>query len=223
MNALTGDASWGGYTTVSGRWIVEPGEAVVPTPFLAATGTRVGDTVTLSGLAEPVTVWIVGEVLDTRNDGMQVFTDASTLTDAHPDLTEASHHIAVASGTEVTGYVDALNRDLAPLGVTARMVLTSVAVTGLVAGTVGVPLGVALHGGSSPRWVTAWGSACRTPASPSTTRPTCFRSSSAACSSPPWARSCPRAGLPEPAPRRPRAPNRGEPNLLRNPFLCRRV
>ncbi|WP_208614480.1 ABC transporter permease [Streptomyces regalis] len=207
--AFTGDASWGGYTMVSGRWIDRPGEAVVPTPFLAATGTRIGDTVTLNGLAEPVTVRIVGEVLDPRNDGMQVFTDATTLTAAHPDLTETSHHIAVTSGTDVTGYVDALNKDLAPLGVTARaggldaggdmvvtlnalsailtlmlvavaalgvlngvlldtrervreigvhkalgmtprqtiaMVLTSVVVTGLVAGTLGVPLGTALHG-----------------------------------------------------------------------------
>ncbi|MFD7499505.1 ABC transporter permease [Streptomyces sp. NPDC059850] len=209
VNAFTGDASWGGYTMVSGRWFDRPGEAVVPTPFLAATGTRVGDTVTLNGLAKPVTVRIVGEVLDPRNDGMQVFTGASTLTAAHPDLTETSHHIAVTSGTDLTGYVTALNRDLAPLGATAQvggpgaggdmvgtlialsgiltlmlvavaalgvlnsvlldtrervreigvhkalgmtprqtvaMVLTSVVVTGLVAGALGVPLGVALHG-----------------------------------------------------------------------------
>jgi putative ABC transport system permease protein len=207
--AFTGDASWGGYTMVSGRWIDRPGEAVVPTPFLTATGTRIGDTVTLHGLAEPVTVRLVGEVLDPRNDGMQVFTDASTLTAAHPDLTETSHHIAVTSGTDAAGYVDALNKDLAPHGATARvggldaggdmvvtlnalsailtlmlvavaalgvlngvlldtrervreigvhkalgmtprqtvvMVLTSVVVTGLVAGALGVPLGVALHG-----------------------------------------------------------------------------
>jgi putative ABC transport system permease protein len=207
--AFTGEASWGGYTMVSGRWIDKHGEAVVPTPFLTATGTRIGDTVTVNGMAEPVTVRIVGEVLDPRNDGMQVFTDASTLTSAHPDLTETSHHIAVTSGTDVTAYVDRLNKDLTPLGATARaggldaggdmvvtlnalsttltlmlvavaalgvlnsvlldtrervreigvhkalgmtprqtvaMVLTSVAVTGLVAGTLGVPLGMALHG-----------------------------------------------------------------------------
>jgi len=211
--AFTGDASWGGYSMVSGRWIDRPGEAVVPTPFLARTGTRIGDTVTLNGLAEPVTVRIVGEVLDPRNDGMQVFTDATTLTAAHPDLTETSHHIAVTSGTDVTRYVDTLNKALAPLGVTARagglgagsdmvatlnalsailtlmlvavaalgvlngvlldtrervreigvhktlgmtprqtvaMVLTSVVLTGLVAGALGVPLGVALHGWVMP-------------------------------------------------------------------------
>jgi putative ABC transport system permease protein len=209
VNAFTGDASWGGYTMVSGRWIGRPGEAVVPTPFLAATGTRVGDTLTLDGLAEPVPVRIVGEVLDPRNDGMQVFTDASTLTAARPDLAETSHHVTVTPGTDVTRYVDTLNKELAPLGVTARaggidaggdvvvtlnalsamltlmlvavaalgvlngvlldtrervreigvhkalgmtprqtvaMVLTSVVMTGLVAGSLGVPLGVALHG-----------------------------------------------------------------------------
>lgn len=173
-----------------------------------ATGTRIGDTVTVNGLAQPVTVRIVGEVLDPRNDGMQIFTDATTLAAAHPDLTEASHHITVTSGTDVTRYVDALNKDLAPLGTTAQagglgrgsdvvatlnslsalltlmlvavaalgvlngvlldtrervrdigvhkalgmtprqtvaMVLTSVVLTGLVAGSLGVPLGVTLH------------------------------------------------------------------------------
>ncbi|MFC9677327.1 ABC transporter permease [Streptomyces sp. NPDC056949] len=207
--AFTGDSSWGGYTMVSGRWIGSPGEAVVPTPFLAATGARIGDTVTLTGLTEPVTVRIVGEVLDPRNDGMQVFTDVATLTAAHPDLTDTSHHIAVTSGTDVNGYVTELNKDLAPLGATARaggldaggdmvvtlnalsliltmmlvavaalgvlngvlldtrervreigvhkalgmtprqtvtMVITSVVATGLSAGALGAPLGVALHG-----------------------------------------------------------------------------
>ncbi|MFG2334006.1 ABC transporter permease [Streptomyces sp. NPDC048604] len=211
--AFTGDASWGGYTMVSGRWTDKPGEAVVPTPFLAATGTRIGDAVTVNGLHRPVTVRIVGEVLDPRNDGMQVFTDAASLAGARPDLTETSHHIAVTPGTDVIGYVAALNKDLAPLGSTAQagglgrgsdmvvtlnslsailtlmlvaaaalgvlngvlldtrervreigvhkalgmtprqtvaMVLTSVVMTGLVAGALGVPLGVALHGWVMP-------------------------------------------------------------------------
>ncbi|MER5571977.1 ABC transporter permease [Streptomyces massasporeus] len=207
--AFTGEASWGGYTMVSGRWIDKSGEAVVPTPFLTSTGTRIGDTITLNGMAEPVTVRIVGELLDPRNDGRQVFTDASTLASAHPDLTETSHHIVVTSGTDVTVYVEALNKDLTPLGATVQaggldaggdmvvtlnalsttltlmlvavaalgvlnsvlldtrervreigvhkalgmtprqtvaMVLTSVAMTGLAAGALGVPLGMALHG-----------------------------------------------------------------------------
>ncbi|MFJ6016517.1 FtsX-like permease family protein [Streptomyces sp. NPDC092952] len=206
--AFTGDASWGGYTMVEGRWIDGPGEAVVPTGFLAATGVRIGSTVTLNGLAEPVTVRIVGEVLDPRKDGMQVFTDISALSAARPDPAQTSHHIALAPGTDAAEYVDALNADLAPLGASARiggtgagsdmvvtlnalsalltlmlvavaalgvlngvlldthervreigihkalgmtplqtltMVVTSVVLTGLVAGALGVPLGMALH------------------------------------------------------------------------------
>ncbi|MCX4763845.1 FtsX-like permease family protein [Streptomyces sp. NBC_01275] len=119
--AFTGDASWGGYTMISGRWFARPGEAVVPTPFLRTTGTRIGDTVRLDGLGEAVTVRIVGEVLDTRNDGMEAFTDAETLTAAHPDLTDTTHHIAVKSGTDTTAYAAALNKDLTPLGVTAQV------------------------------------------------------------------------------------------------------
>ncbi|MET8982732.1 FtsX-like permease family protein [Streptomyces sp. NPDC004539] len=120
--AFTGDASWGGYTMVSGRWFTRPGEAVVPAPFLTATGTRIGDTVTLNGLGEEpgVRVRIVGEVLDTRNDGMEVFTDTATLTAAHPDLTDTTQHIAVRSGTDAAAYATALNEVLEPLGVTAR-------------------------------------------------------------------------------------------------------
>lgn len=119
--AFTGDASWGGYTMVSGRWIAGPGEGVVPTAFLAATGKRLGEAVTLGGLERTVTVRIVGEVLDPRHDGRQVFTDAGTLAPAHPELTDTTRHIAVKSGTDVAGYLDALNRDLEPLGVTARV------------------------------------------------------------------------------------------------------
>ncbi|WP_330289778.1 ABC transporter permease [Streptomyces sp. NBC_00576] len=119
--AFTGDASWGGYTMVSGRWIAKSGEAVVPTGFLTSTDTHIGDTVTLDGLGKAVTVRIVGEVLDPRNDGMQVFTDDTTLAPAHPDLTDTTQHIVVKSGTDMATYVDALNKSLKPLGVTARI------------------------------------------------------------------------------------------------------
>jgi putative ABC transport system permease protein len=121
--AFTGDASWGGFTMVEGRWFARPGEGVVPAGFLAATGTRIGDTVTLDGVGEAVRVRIVGEVLDTRNDGMEVLTDAATLPAAHsadPAPAETTHHIAVEPGTDAASYAAALDEELEPLGVTAR-------------------------------------------------------------------------------------------------------
>jgi putative ABC transport system permease protein len=118
--AFDGDASWGGWTMVDGRWFTGPGEAVVPTGFLRATGTRLGESVTLGGLGEPVTVRIVGEVLDTRNDGMEVFTDAASLPAASLDPAETTQHIELTSGTGAVSYAAALNEELEPLGVTAR-------------------------------------------------------------------------------------------------------
>lgn len=208
VTAFTGDASWGGWTMVSGRWIEAPGEAVVPTAFLTSTGTRVGDTVTVDGMAEPVRVRIVGEVLDPRFDGRQLFTDTRTLRAAHPELADTAQHIRLVPGTAVTAYITSLDGRLAGLGVTARrggtdggsdmtatlgalsalltlvlvavaalgvlngvlldtrervreigvhkalgmtprqtvaMILTSVTLTGLTSGALGVPLGMALH------------------------------------------------------------------------------
>lgn len=213
VTAFTGDASWAGYAMVGGRWLARPGEAVVPTGFLTATGRHVGDLVTLNGHRTPVTVRIVGEVLDPRYDGMQVLTDAATLVSADPGLAPTAHYIAVKSGTDAASYTDALNTDLRPLGLTADvggsedssemvvtlnslsalltlmlvavaalgvlngvlldtrervrevgihkalgmtprqttgMVLTSVVLTGLAGGALGVPLGVALHGWVMP-------------------------------------------------------------------------
>ncbi|EST33279.1 ABC transporter permease, partial [Streptomyces niveus] len=116
ITAFSGDASWGGYRMVSGRWFDAAAEAVVPTQFLAATGTAV----TLHALGSAVTVRVVGEVLDPRMDGMLVYTDAAPLKRAVPDLPVTGHHIAVSSGTDVGGYVKELNSALEPLGVTAQ-------------------------------------------------------------------------------------------------------
>ncbi|KRV50187.1 ABC transporter permease [Wenjunlia vitaminophila] len=210
VRAFRGDASFGDYQMISGRWIEGPGEAVVPPPFLAATGTQVGDTVTVNGRGGAARVRIVGEVFDTRDDGMALFVDARTLTTTEPDLRPDRHEVAVTAGTDVARYVDALNTELEPLGLTARpggsepgagsdssaalkalaalltltlvavaalgvlngvlldtrervrelgvhralgmtprqvvaMVVTSVVLTGLAGGALGVPLGVALH------------------------------------------------------------------------------
>ncbi|TDC73126.1 ABC transporter permease [Streptomyces hainanensis] len=119
VNAFTGDASWGGYRMISGRWFAGPGEAVVPTPFLTITGTRVGDTVTLDGGAGSVTLRIVGEVFDPRYDGRQLFTDTASVATALPDLTPLTYHVAVEPGTDPDRYAAELNEPLGPLDVTA--------------------------------------------------------------------------------------------------------
>lgn len=118
--AFTGDASWGGYQMTGGTWFHRPGEAVVPTPFLAATGTRIGDTVTLDDHGTAVRVRIVGEVFDTHNDGMEVLTDAATLPAADPELKIVSYYVDVRPGTDVGAYIVGLNTALKPLDVNAH-------------------------------------------------------------------------------------------------------
>lgn len=117
--AFDGDASWGGYVMVSGRWIQHKGEAVVPTRFLTLTGAEVGDTVSLNVDGSTVNVRIVGEVFDSPGDAKRVYTTTSTLATADPDLQPTSHHIAVRDGVDVAAYVKALNNELKPLGATA--------------------------------------------------------------------------------------------------------
>jgi putative ABC transport system permease protein len=204
-----GDSSWGSYEIISGKWFDGPGQIVVPTGFLNATGLHVGDTATLSDAGKSVRVRIVGESLDLSEDGRVVVTDKATLaglgTTVEPRGVEL--HIDLKDGVSAKTYVDELNKVLEPIGAgaevnveeisstvvamdtlaatltvmlvvvagmgvlntlvldtrervhdlgvfkalgmsprqTVAMVLTSVAGTGLLAGAIGVPVGILLH------------------------------------------------------------------------------
>ncbi|MEV0681977.1 FtsX-like permease family protein [Actinosynnema sp. NPDC050436] len=113
---FSGDTSSSSYRLISGTWFHGPGEAVVPAPLLSATGTRVGDTITVEDRGRPVALRIVGEVFDTRNDGLQVLTDAASF----PGLPPTSYHVTVRPGTDLDAYLAGLNAALGPLGSEAR-------------------------------------------------------------------------------------------------------
>ncbi|MGW2962336.1 FtsX-like permease family protein [Streptomyces sp. NPDC001220] len=117
--AYDGDASWGGFTMVSGRWIHAAGEAVVPAPFLTASGAEVGGTVTVTVNGTPVRIRIVGEVFDIGQQGMRVFTDLATLRTAAPDLHPSDHAVRLVPGTDADAYLAHLDAALEPFDVTA--------------------------------------------------------------------------------------------------------
>ncbi|MGW1061359.1 FtsX-like permease family protein [Micromonospora rubida] len=119
LYAFTGDASWGGYELVSGRWFTRPGEVTVPGTFLTATGTRIGDTVVLTDHGKAVPVRIVGEVFHPTNV-LLVFADAATFAATNPNLVAASYHIGLTDGTDVAAYVAGLNTALESSGFTAQ-------------------------------------------------------------------------------------------------------
>ncbi|GIG68127.1 ABC transporter permease [Phytomonospora endophytica] len=115
--AFTGDASWGGYTLLNGDWIGGPGEAVVPTGFMKTTGTAIGDTVTLTVDGERISLRVVGEIFDLKNDGMKVYTDAAGLT---APMKNSLIAVDLEPGTDPAAYAEGLSRALEPLGANAE-------------------------------------------------------------------------------------------------------
>jgi putative ABC transport system permease protein len=122
VTSFTGDSSWGTYQMIEGSWFTGPGQAVVGTGFLDATGTHLGDTVTLTNGTARATVTIVGEGLDLHNDGVVIATDSRSLTSLHTEAEPGSIQFAVdlAPGTSRQKYVTAINTVLDPLGAHAQ-------------------------------------------------------------------------------------------------------
>ncbi|WP_030434431.1 ABC transporter permease [Actinoplanes subtropicus] len=99
----SGDARWAGYAMLAGRWYTAPGEAVVSTGFLTATGMHLGDTVTGAG-HRPLT--LVGEVFDGSANN-HLYTDVASLSaaGAQPFL---EWYVKLQPGTDRTAYIEAL-------------------------------------------------------------------------------------------------------------------
>jgi putative ABC transport system permease protein len=204
--AYQGDSSWASYRMLAGSWFQHTGEAVAPSGFLTATGTRIGDIITLTDNGHTAPVRIVGEVFAMQQ---VLLTDVASLAglDAYVLPQSMQFNIDLTPGTDQQRYLDSLNAALRPYGLTAQpnsgqtssmliamdslaamltvmlvavaglgilntvaldtrervhdlgifkalgmtpkqtiaMVITSVAGIGMLAGAVGVPIGIALH------------------------------------------------------------------------------
>jgi putative ABC transport system permease protein len=114
-----GDASWGSYRMLSGRWFHGPGEAVVPSGFLTATGTHVGDTITLTDKGHSASVRLVGEAFSMQQ---VILTDAASLNGLNAFVLPQSvqFNIDLAHGTGRQAYMDALDNTLRPYGITTQ-------------------------------------------------------------------------------------------------------
>ncbi|HTJ32315.1 MAG TPA: FtsX-like permease family protein [Dactylosporangium sp.] len=113
-----GDASWGTYEMIEGRWFNGPGEAVVPSAFLDFAGAKIGDTLTLSNAGHTATVRIVGEVLDLSSDGHRIITDARSVSGLALKQTFGGQtfHVDVADGTDLKSYLAAINQQVEDKG-----------------------------------------------------------------------------------------------------------
>ncbi|MBQ1091611.1 ABC transporter permease [Streptomyces sp. B93] len=107
-----GDSGPGSYEMISGHWLTDAGQAVVPTRFLQRTGTRIGDTVRVTLGSETRTLHIVGEAFDTSNDGLSLHTDLTSFTATSPQV----FHIEVKPDVTPTTYATELAATVRPLG-----------------------------------------------------------------------------------------------------------
>jgi putative ABC transport system permease protein len=113
VTSYSGDASWTGWSIITGRWYSGDGEADVNTYFLTATGTAVGETYTLASGGRQTTVRIVGEVFDTGNTA-DIFMSSATLAAVAPGLTPSQYDVGLRPGTYVQSYTNALSTTLGP-------------------------------------------------------------------------------------------------------------
>ncbi|TQS44649.1 ABC transporter permease [Cryptosporangium phraense] len=111
----TADPGWAGFALVSGRWFTRPGEVVVPTELLRATGTKLGDPITVTHGRVTTVLTIVGVVFDPGNN------DGLLLTRAGAGATPESWQVGLSDGTDVGAYATAIRAKLDPLGLTVHV------------------------------------------------------------------------------------------------------
>ncbi len=114
LTVFRGNASWTGYGLVSGHWYTGPGQVDVATGFLTDSGKSVGDTITMTFGSKQVTARIVGQVLDTENNGLAMITDWQTLAGADHNLAVDQYDIGLRPGTSAPAYAQALGGKLGP-------------------------------------------------------------------------------------------------------------
>jgi putative ABC transport system permease protein len=113
VTAFGGAASWIGYSLTAGHWY-GTGGAVVSTAFLNATGTRVGDTFTLTGDGRSVTLTITGEVFHPGTSAM-VLTNLSSVSALDPSgLSPVQYDVGLRPGVNAQSYANALSTRLGP-------------------------------------------------------------------------------------------------------------
>jgi putative ABC transport system permease protein len=142
-----GDASWTGYALIAGHWY-SGAQADVNTAFLTDTGTKVGDSYTLTSGSDHVTIRIAGEVFAPGGGRPEIIASQSTLAALDPGLAPDQYDVALTPGTDAQAYAGAVGTRLgqnysvsteassssqfyAIIGMVATLTLLLIAVAGL--------------------------------------------------------------------------------------------
>jgi putative ABC transport system permease protein len=111
VTAYRGDAGWTGYPMISGHWYTGRGQADVSLEFLTATGTAVGDSVTVTFAGRQIPVRIAGEIFTGHPD---MVTDWNTLASADRGLAPDRYAVGLRPGVSARTYAMDLRRTLGP-------------------------------------------------------------------------------------------------------------
>ncbi len=142
------DASWTGYALIAGHWYSGGDQADVNTGFLTQTGTKVGDSYTLTSGSRHLTIQIAGEIFDPNGGHAEIIASQPALAALDPGLSPDQYDVALTPGTNAQAYADALGANLGQLyqanpngssssqffviiGLVATLTLLLVAVAGL--------------------------------------------------------------------------------------------
>jgi len=108
---FTGDATWQGWTMISGHWLTGPGQIVVDTEFLNDSGLAVGDTTTVNTGTTTVTAQIVGQYFNPSKQP-NLWASASTLPGTATLANVNEWNIGLKPGTSEGAYVASFNKAL---------------------------------------------------------------------------------------------------------------
>jgi putative ABC transport system permease protein len=112
LTGFGGDARWTGYALITGHWYAGQDQVVVNTPFLTATGAKVGDSYPLTSGGRHLTVRITGEIFDPAGGTPEVIGGLAALAGLDPQLVVTQYDVALKPGISATTYAAAVGHSL---------------------------------------------------------------------------------------------------------------
>ncbi|HEX6682034.1 MAG TPA: FtsX-like permease family protein [Candidatus Limnocylindrales bacterium] len=114
-------SAWVGYELISGRWFSAPGEVVVSSRLSGVTGTRIGNSLTVTTELGHLTVRVVGEIFDYANDGFSVIGDHTTLATVAGNPRPQGFEVSLEQGVDAKSYRSELSDAFAGQPVDVRL------------------------------------------------------------------------------------------------------
>jgi putative ABC transport system permease protein len=111
-----GDSSWLGYPIIDGRWFSATNEVVAPTHLLRLANLKVGDTFKAIVNGKPITLHVVGSILDQTNDNLLLRGSWQALAAGDPTAQPREYDVQLKDGTDPEAYAGNLTAQGGPSG-----------------------------------------------------------------------------------------------------------